>query len=145
MCFVGASANMQSVSTHLHMSVASAVLGNVSVSIGARMASLRRLLTACRSDAIVVPKRLSANFPTVGRRRRLRALSESVTRHLRFPLPQGPRHEHVRHCGSQVICGFDAQLHLVRFHKLPITPSPSCHLMIPVRKNNPRLASSQGA
>ena len=78
-CFVSASANMQSVSTHLQTSVASLLLGRVSVTIGAPIASPLRLQIACRRDAIVMPRRLSDGFPIVGRTSALRLLSQSVT------------------------------------------------------------------
>ena len=70
---------MQSVSTHLQTSVASLLLGRVSVTIGAPITSPLRLQIACRRDAIVMPRRVSDVFPIVGRTGALRLLSQSVT------------------------------------------------------------------
>ena len=92
-CFVSASAKMQSVSTHLQTSVASLLLGKESVTIGAPIASPLHLQIACWRDAIVMPRRLSDCFPIVGRTSALRLLSQSChpyqldrTRRLHLPL-----------------------------------------------------------
>ena len=84
------------------------------------MASPLRLQIACRRDAIVMPKRLSVGFPIVGRTSALRLLSQSVTHTNWMALVASISHcfldkgsKHVRNCGSQLICGFDTQLHLV--------------------------------